>query len=180
MLFRSLATELMARFPKLESARVSKNFPHGISVTTQERKPAGIWCLSGKERCFYFDKNGVAFSATQFSSGFLVLNVLDYRPRELKLGSVVAESNWLINISRTRDLLAGADINISEFVILPNSFDEFYAKTAEGWRILFSNQTNVESQTNALAIFLKEKISPAQRASLQYVDLRIQDRIYYK
>jgi len=78
------------------------------------------------------------------------------------------------------ELLPRAGVNVAELTIPPDSYDEFDARTAEGWKIMFGNSTNIEEQISALATFLKEKIKPEQRAKLQYVDLRIQDRIYYK
>jgi len=181
-----LASRIIEKFPELESVKITKKFSHALIATVQERKPSGIWCLSAQAGlseqadCFYFDKSGKAFSSTQPSNGFLVLNVIDQRSRELGLGDKVAEEVWTKNIFKAKDVLSKHNISIAMFVIPPDSFDEFHAKTAEGWKILFGNQTDIESQISALAIFLKEKISPAHRATLQYVDLRIQDRIYYK
>lgn len=175
-----LASELARQLPKLESAKIAKKLPHEIIVSVSERKPAGIWCLAKRDKCFYFDKSGAAFSETQPSSGFLILNIIDRRARDLKLGEKAATDDWLANIVGAKKLLMKNEIDVTEFVIPVDSFDEFHAKTAEGWKIMFSNQTNIEKQISALATFLKEKISPSQRSTLQYIDLRIQDRIYYK
>lgn len=176
----ALVSSLLGQFPELESAAVTKKFPHSLIISTRERRPEGIWCLTGADRCFYFDKNGKAFGETQPSDGFLVLNVIDQRPRELKLGDIVAEEGWTTNILKARELLAKSDVNVSAFIIPVDSFDEFHAKTAQGWKILFSNQTDIESQISSLTSFLKEKLTPAQIPQPQYIDLRIQDRIYYK
>lgn len=182
----ALASRLITQIPELESVAITRDFPHTLVISVKERKPEGVWCLSaqaglsGQDWCFYFDKNGVAFGESRPSDGFLILNVIDQRSRELNLGDRVAEGVWITNIIKARESLAKNNINVSAFVIPPDSFDEFHAKTAEGWKIRFGNQTDIESQINALAVFLKEKISASQRASLQYVDLRIQDRIYYK
>lgn len=175
-----LASVLVGQFPKLESARVVKKLPHSLEISVNERKSAGIWCFSVRERCFYFDKNGIAFSPTQFSSGFLLLNVVDRRERDVELGDVVAEGDWLTNIIKAKENLNKHDINISEFVISADSFEEFHAVTAYGWTIMFSNSTDISKQIDALRIFLSEKFTSGQKANLQYIDLRIQDRIYYK
>lgn len=181
-----LVSKLTASFPVLATVEISKKFPHGISISADERRPVGVLCLpaqaglSDGESCFYFDKNGVAFSGAQPSSGFLIFNIIDRRQRELKLGENVLADDWLTSITVAREALLKNSINISEFVIPIDSFDEFYAKTAEGWKIEFNISTDIVKQIDALIVFLKEKISSAQRAALQYVDLRIQDRIYYK
>lgn len=175
-----LAAQLKRQFPKLELVSISKDFPHGLILSATERKPVGIWCQTVRDTCFYFDKNGIAFSETQPSSGFLITKVTDKKQREIKFGSEVISSDWFERIISVRGLLDKIDVSVSEFVIPADSFDEFHAKTAEGWKIMFSIQTDTEKQISALAIFLKEKIKPDQRSALQYIDLRIQGRIYYK
>ncbi|MBI2062951.1 MAG: hypothetical protein HYT61_01770 [Candidatus Yanofskybacteria bacterium] len=176
-----LSSHLASQFPKLESVKISKKLPHSLFISSDERKPAGIWCSAVENECYYFDKNGVAFSKTQPSSGFLIINVFDYRQdKNIELGNMVTDEAWLKEIIDAHELLNRAGINIAAFEIPADSFDEFHVKTAENWKIMFSIQTNVEKQISALITFLKEKIRPDQRSSLQYVDLRIQDRIYYK
>jgi cell division septal protein FtsQ len=175
-----LSSQLVGQFSKLESIKISKKLPHFLVISGIERKPVGVWCLSEHNQCFYFDKNGIAFNETQPSVGFLILNIVDQRSRELKLGDEVIAQDWLSNITKAKELLGKIDVNVSEFIISADSFEEFYAKTVEGRRILFSNATDIEKQISALGTFLKEKLSPNQKANLQYIDLRIQDRIYYK
>ena len=181
-----LASLLAKQFPKLESININMDFPHGLLLSATERKPAGIWCLPAqagqavKDKCFYFDKNGIAFSETQPSAGFLITNVGDRRVREIYLGGQVVADDWLKSIMSAKELLAKIDVSVSEFIIPVDSFDEFHAKTAEGWLIYFGITTDIEKQISALTTFLKEKIKPDQRLGLQYIDLRTQDRIYYK
>lgn len=174
-----LVSQLSKQFPKLEPIVIAKDLPHALIISANERRPVGIWCLVSEE-CFYFDKSGVAFSRAQPSTGFLLLNVNDRRPRELKLGEKVIAEDWLTNITKAKELLAKIDINISEFVIPADLFDEFYVKTAEDWRILFSNSTDIARQIISLGVLFKDKLLAEKRAGLQYIDLRIQDRIYYK
>ncbi len=175
-----LKAQLINQFPNLETVQVSSKFPHSFSVSATARKPIGVWCLSSKNQCFYFDKYAIAFVQTQPSNGYLLINVNDKRSRELKLGETVSSREWYKSIILVRDMLYSNGINISEFSIPVDSFDEFDAKTSEGWSILLSNQTDLVGQINSLNQFLKEKITPEQRKGLQYVDLRIQDRVYYK
>ncbi|MDO8492154.1 MAG: hypothetical protein Q7S34_00745, partial [bacterium] len=159
-----LASRLAEQFPKLESIKISTDFPHSLLLSAVERKPAGIWCLpvqagqSNQDTCFYFDKNGIAFSETQPSAGFLILSIVDYRTgKKVEPGDEVITREWFDNIMKAKELLDKIGVDVSEFVIPIDSFDEFDAKTAEGWKIMFSIQTDIEKQISALAIFLKEK-----------------------
>lgn len=176
----ALQFELAIRFPKIESIKVVKKMPHTLDITLQERKPAGIWCMALQKKCFYFDKSGVAYEETNPTRGFLITNVTDNRSRELVMGSFVEDDTWLKNIVEAKELLHKAGVGAAEFRIPSNSFDEFEVETAEGWEIKFAISGNVPSQISALSTFLKEKIPSNKRSTLQYVDLRIRDRIYYK
>ena len=158
-----LSASLAAQFPKLEKVTISKDFPHSLAISVTERKPVGIWCLSGQDTCFYFDKNGMAFEETQKSTGFLILTVVDRRTRELSLTEEVVGKEWLENILDAREMLSKIGVDVSEFMIPADSFDEFHAVTASGWPIYFAIATGIEKQINALDTFLKEKITPSQR-----------------
>ncbi len=183
-----LASELTARFPRIDSAEIRKEFPHELKITVSERQSAGIWCFiasnkpfgDAQGKCFYFDKNGVAYAEAALSSGFLILNVADYRGQAVALGSRVSSEEWTKNIITVRELLLKIGVSIAEISIPSGSFDEFDAKTAGGWKILFSNSTDIAKQIASLGILFRDKLPAASRASLQYIDLRIQDRIYYR
>jgi len=175
-----LASELVAKFPRINSVEVRKKLPHSLEILITEREPAGIWCFVVSDRCFYFDKNGVAYAETGKSSGFLIPNISDFRDREVTLGSLVASEEWFKNIIAVKELLPKIGINVAEFAIPSDSFDEFDAQTAEGWKLLFSTSSDVAKQITSLGILLRDKLPAEKRAGLQYVDLRIQDRIYYR
>lgn len=176
----TLATDLMALFPRMDFLNVEKELPHILLISGQERSSAGIWCVVKQDRCFHFDKNGVAFADTGQSSGFLILNVNDSRERSVKLGESVAEKIWLDNMIKSRNLIVTTGVVVSGFVVPQDSLEEFHAQTTEGWKIMFSTSTDIEKQINALGIFLREKINKNDRSELEYIDLRVQDRIYYK
>jgi hypothetical protein len=177
---KKLVAYLSGKFPKLESVEVSKKLPHSIIVNIVERKPIGVWCLALVGKCFYFDKNLVAYAPTSGSAGFLLANIGDERNRDIVLGGEVAGDIWVKNLLLARDLLMKNAVNVQALTIPAGSFDEFNAVTSEGWKIMFSNQTDIARQISSLRIFLKDKIRPEQRAKLQYIDLRIDDRIYFK
>ena len=184
-----LASELTAKFPRIDSAEIRKEFPHGLKITVIERQSAGTWCFDdgGKPfggdnhgKCFYFDKNGVAYAEAMPSSGFLILNVTDYRGQAVALGSAVASEEWFKNIIMAGELLLKVGVSVAEISIPSDSFDEFDAKTAGGWKILFNNSTDITKQITSLGILFRDQLPAEKRTGLQYIDLRIQDRIYYK
>lgn len=171
---------LLDAFPRIDSVEISRTSVHDILVIVHERTPVGLWCLPDREKCFYYDANGIAFSEILPSSGYLFVPVNDQRDRVITLGGTVAPESWRTSIAEVKKLLQFGDITVSEIDIPADSYNEFDVVTREGWKILYNRDINVRTQTNSLLALLKEKLSPATRANLDYIDLRIEDRIYYK
>ena len=96
------------------------------------------------------------------------------------LGSRVNSEEWTKNIIMARELLLKIGVSVAEFSIPSGSFDEFDAKTAGGWKILFNNSTDITKQIISLGVLFRDQLPAEKRTGLQYIDLRIQDRIYYK
>ena len=64
--------------------------------------------------------------------------------------------------------------------ISKGAINDFYALTSSSWKILLSVDTDISFQIDAMASFIAQKLPADRLAKLQYIDLRIQDRIYYK
>ena len=80
---------------------------------------------------------------------------------------------YLQNFRRCREvkkILQFGGISVRFFEILPESADEFSVYTAEGWKILYVQGSDVRQQTDSLLTFLKETITSDVRKNLEYVD----------
>jgi hypothetical protein len=68
--------------------------------------------------------------------------------------------------------------DISWFVVEPSS-ETVEAVTVSGWKVLMSSALPFDTQSDRLSIVLKEKIG-AKRDTLEYVDLRYNERIFIR
>ena len=177
---RELSLFLASQLPKVESLAVVKLTSHEVGISVTERKPEGIWCLVKTDRCFFFDGAGIAYEEAGLSEGFILTSVADGRLREIQLGSPVAPEEWFRSIATARDLLQKGGLEIKGVIIPENSFDEFSILVVPNWRVLLNIATDIPKQINSMFNVLKNKITSSQRVGLEYIDLRIQDRIYYK
>lgn len=174
-----LADDLIKNNPRIKDVRISNNLKRSLFINISERKPNGVWCLTLKNQCFYFDESGLAYAGTGPSNGTLFYSVSDQREREISPGSNVESDQWIKSIIATKKLLDNKKIGVFDFVIPEDSFDEFRAKTSYNWDIVFSISTDILRQIDAMSAVLAG-ITPDKIKSLQYVDLSIQDRVYYK
>lgn len=175
-----LQVQLTKDFPKIDSISISRQLFHEIKINIKERSPAGIWCLTTSQQCFYFNKAGIAYEKSPQTSGFLILAVQDDREREINFGDKVTDNDWLKAIVSAQQQLSDKKIQVKFIGISKNSINDFYALTSANFKILLSIDTDIASQIDAMVSFISQKLTADRVARLQYIDLRIQDRIYYK
>ena len=164
--------EVLSAFPEIKEVSINKNPPHSLDINVTERITAGIWCF--EDNCKYFDAEGNTWGETAKSSGFLILSVEDLR-RDSKdidmglLGEMILISEHLKEI----------DIFVNKFIIPENYIGDFDVLTSKDYKLIFSIDSDIEEQLEILDIFLAEKQKEPEFKP-QYIDLRINGRIYFK
>lgn len=106
----------------------------------------------------------------------------DLSGKELTQGERITEQELIVFPGAFRkglqDLLS---IEIATEMTLSSRFaNELRVKTEEGWEIFFSTEVPVIASLEALQLFLEKEIKPERRRDLQYVDLRTENRIFYR
>ena len=145
--------ELLKTYPKIDAVMAAKSYFHKLNIEVKERSS---------------------------TSGFLLFSVKDERRRDVKLGERAEEQSWIDSLVLARQKLTERGFQVKELVIPEDSFDEFYALESRGWKIQMSINTDLDAQIKTMADFLKQKLTPERIIQLQYVDIRIADRIYYR
>jgi len=175
---RSVKNELLEKIPEILDLKISKNlFKRKLEINIQERETVGILCR--QDKCFYFDKDGVIFENAPSTNGSLVTIIKDYSIKDLKLGEAILGKDLVdIILSVKEDLSQKIGIGVASFDIESYPVEKLRVVTGESWYILFSLKRDIKSQLLALKAALDEKIQ--DRMGLEYIDLRIENRIYYK
>lgn len=139
--------------------------------------PAFAEATAGK--CFYFDVEGIIFKEAPQTSGSLITLINDFSQRNFNLGEQILGKD-LINFMGLikEELFSKMDLRVLSFDIAAYPADDLKAITNEGWYVMFSLKRDIKSQLSALKAALDEKIQ--NRTGLQYIDLRIENRVYYK
>jgi hypothetical protein len=187
-----IKNDLLKKFPQILELEVSRDMAkRRIEIKIKEREEFGIICRAEKikqenieidqtKNCFYIDKNGVIFKDAPQTSGSLVTLIKDYSNRDYKLGEKIFEEKIMNFISETKDFLSSeVDLKVVDFDILSFPPDDLRVVIDEGWYILFNLQKEARAQLTALKAVLGEKIKD-KRSELEYIDLTIENRVYYK
>ncbi|MFH1759443.1 MAG: hypothetical protein ABH822_02715 [Patescibacteria group bacterium] len=164
-------------WPLLASVEISKNFfKQSIEVIVQEREPIGIWCASNA--CFWFDEEGVVFDVAPRPDGGLIVAIDDRQgDLNIELGqTILSQKPWSNFMEIINSWLVG-EMAIHNLTI-DRERQELRTTTAFGSDLFFSYRFNPKGNLIALKQ-LRDKGGVDLR-KVQYVDLRVENRIYYK
>lgn len=142
-------------------------------------KENSAFAEASADTCFYFNKDGIIFKDAPQTSGGLILLIKDYSEKDYRLWDKVLDKSFLDILLQIKDeLFSKMGLMAASFDIELFPIEILRVVTNESWYILFSLKGDIKNQLLALKVALDEKIE--NRMSLQYIDLRIENRIYYK
>jgi hypothetical protein len=173
----AIKTRLTERLPEILSLSAKKNIiKRELEISLIEREAIAIVCKA--EKCFYLDKEGIIFENAPQTSGSLVVLINDFSSRDIKLGDKIFNADFFSGISEIKDEMANLGLKVLSFDSMNFPVQDVKAMTSEGWYAFFNLNHSIQRQILALKAALKAKIQ--LRAGLEYIDLRIENRVYYK
>lgn len=169
---------LAAAFPAITDIGIKKELFHGLTINFEKRIQIGIWCHSAN--CYYFDKEGIIFKEAPQTEGALILKIDDFEKKEVSLGDQVLSNEQLTFIIKFNNkIIENNQFKIIEFKIAPSANFDLEAITDRGWSIYLDQNQDPVLEANNLFTILNEVIKN-QASNLEYIDLRLPSRIFYK
>lgn len=174
---------ILERFKLIRSAKIKKKFPSVLMIDILERIPMLAVCES---RCFILDENGQAYDNFEPSldetQKYDLIRLISQSERDINLGDTVLDRdymNYLLNARKklTEDLGFGIENDFWTPTIISN---DIRVKTKEGWSIYFNREIEIAREIEILKVIIGEKIGKDQRADLEYIDIRIDNKVFYK
>jgi len=161
-------------FAQIKNIFIEKDyFKKNILVKIGERKSIGLWCVNAESKCFEFDNNGYLFNKTFFSEGGTTLKIFDFTSRKLSIGDFALEKRLFDNLNLILKVLEKNNLNIEEIDLKNLETEEITVKLFNGPYIYFSLNfppPDLEPIINKINNF----------NNLKYLDLRVENRVYYK
>ena len=171
-------------FKKIESVKVTRKFPGTVYVEIQERKP--VLLLFSDNRYFIVDSNGQAFEEISADSSDFQNSdwpiLADSSNRSAELYDNVLDANLMSYFLDSRGKLKNElEIDLDRQSETPNRMSaDIRIKTAEGWMIYFNANLDLKKELGMLEAVMGEKIGSGNRPNLDYIDLRSDNRVFYK
>jgi len=148
-----------------------------LKIELRERSLFGIWCGDENTGCFAFDHSGVIFGRTPRAEGSLFLKIRNENPFSGFLGgNILPQENWVRNVFDTISIIKNGRGSANLITVKNYSLEEWEVELSEGPKLIFSLKF-VPQNLGGLLRNLDKKIDLEK---LEYVDFRVQNRIFYR
>ena len=179
-----ILAELTEEFKRIKKISLDKKYFGVIAVKIEERSNAVLFCE--KEDCAYVDENGFVFEKAPYFSGAVFLKIIEQRNSDSGgnakaidkyLGTSLIAENEFKKILEFAGLINKIGGGVSEVILKKENIYEFY--TQEGWKIILNDKNEPQSAYLNLITALDSNIKD-KRPKLDYIDLRLGNKIYFK
>lgn len=168
----SIKTELNQKYPELNIIDVSRGLPDTLKIKLKERSAEILWQSQGRN--YLVDSSGVVYKEGIIENN--LPKVQDNKDLAITLDKQVVTENFIKFItSLNSNFNQSTSILIDHYEINETIF-QVDAVTNLGWKVLFDTTRSSQYQLNDLARFLKDHQSEVK----EYVDVRIEGKVYYK
>ena len=184
---RKIKEALKSNFSRVSRVEVEKKFPKTILISVVERGAELIWCSGGV--CYLVDDSGLVYSGASGTDEELrdenFLTVIDDSARPVDIGGTTFDQEFIKYLKEMNAALKD-EIKLVEkenYHTPSLASREITVKTKEGWFLKLSSLIPFkEIKTIILTVFEKDPIlaDAEKRKRLDYLDLRIKNKVYYK
>lgn len=173
------AARLMEEIVQIRQVKVTRQMPDTLKVYIEEREPALVWVTG--EREYYLDLEGVISKELRGNPEFSLPTLRDESNREVQTKEkLVAKSFVDFAVSLANTFQSETGLEYEELSTPAPISREIRVRTAFGWYIYFTSERTLQSQYQKLLLILNKELKKGQKEKLEYVDLRIKDKIFYK
>lgn len=146
-----------------------------ILIEAKERQPWLIWCLPDFN-CYWSDETGIVFAWASQVEGFIIPKILAENGQVLVFGQPFFDNSDLVkNTLEIIKQLQNSSLPVSRFLIKDVNLQEMTAETS-GPELYFSLRYLPQNLSQLLA----NLASRVNFQKLEYIDFRVENRIYYK
>ena len=168
------ASKLQQVDPILRNVTVRRKWFHTITVTATFKQPS--LGLNTGNQVFVLDRDGTVIGALNGAATFPV--VFDGSNVPVQAGQKAVSAHFVEFASAIVPALATAGIGVTRLDIKDTTLD-LSAQTNKGYRLLFDTSRTVPEEIADLQA-VQRLLVAQKRTPLEYIDLRIAGKAYYK
>lgn len=172
-----IETDLAERQSSIQGLEIRRGLPNILKVQVNVRTPIIGW--KTQDKIYYIDQDGIIFELTDTSSvkNIETISIVeDTKNIPIVQGTPIVTEEFVDFI---KDFISRLDeeqkIKLKSIKIVETTF-QIESETDQGFRIILSTTGSLDNQMKAL-----QKVLETKRQDIkEYVDLRIEGRVYYK
>ncbi|MBT3690427.1 hypothetical protein HOG11_03640 [bacterium] len=164
---------------QLEKLDINKVFPNKLEIDISPEIPAMLW--QEDQEYFLIDSEGVVETQINLSQlEWELPTVTLATTTRVLVGEKLVNDNFINFIKEFNQEFKkiSFDLNLEKYIISDLEGREVKVYTNQGWYILVSTDNMVSNVLNNLKSLVNEKFK--EEKPNQYVDLRLEDKIFYK
>lgn len=172
---------LLAAIPQLRDVHIVRKLPGTLKIILQEKTPALLLLSSGK---YYFvDFEGIAYEEASLDTlpGIVLPVVKSSGEAAVEIGTPAVAEGFVQFVREAQEKLPSlANAEVVETRIPSLAAREVHFLFTNNWVIKFDTTRPLASQLDVFTRLLQHTIPEEERGRINYIDLRIPNRVYYK
>ncbi len=173
---------LIEDVPQIKDVHIIRKLPGTLKIIIQERNPS-LLLLSGGTY-YFLDDQGVAYEIASLDTlPGIVLPVIKNSDKktDVTLGTRAVDEQFIGFVATVQEKLPKiANAHVVEMRIPSLAAREAHFLLDRNWKILMDTTQSADNQLGILSRLLKHTITAEEQQTLEYIDLRIPNRVYYK
>ncbi|OGI25332.1 MAG: hypothetical protein A3J76_02085 [Candidatus Moranbacteria bacterium RBG_13_45_13] len=183
---KQISQKLKGDFDRLEISSVEKKFPRTLLVKVKERQPEMAWCSGGV--CYLVEKDGLVYAGANATGEELNKNrfliAIDDNARPVEIGKTIIDPGF-IQYLKQMDAIIADDLELEidgNYHTPALSSKEAIARIreGEGWFLKLNQAVSPEDTKKILQTVFDKELDGEKRKNLDYLDLRVKGKVYYK
>ena len=179
----TLEESLLVAFPKIETVKLTTKPSHQeVRVAIQERTTYALWCRSALEdECYYITDTGFVFEPVEENRGtstppYIVFTGGVTHVNDSVVRQWVAQDTFTDVVQLLQELKE-RNVDVTSVAFLRN---DAVLHAREGWELRVALDKDLRATAVNLSAVLDEYDLRNRLTDLQYIDMRFDERVYYK
>ena len=177
-----LEIKILGDLPQVRTVHIARKLPGTLKVIIQEKEP--VMLILSKGNYYFVDAEGIAYEQAQLDTlPGIVLPTIKNNDQEanLTIGTRVVAETFVQFIDEVqKSLPAIVEAQIVETRIPSLAAREVHVKLDNNWVIKLDITRDSSIQMSVLRQLLKSTVTDEEKQVLEYIDLRIPNRVYYR
>ncbi len=173
----NLIEDIYKKYPSIKSLNIlDYDFNGEIGLSVEERKKYGIWCIRTeelKDNCSWIDESGIMFMPAPRAEGGIIKKVIDISNKDIEIGENVLDEYHVSILKRIFEFIDYSEIRSNVLLLKDRKLEEIETYYSNP-KIYFSLRYDPFIELSGIQK-IYDKLD-----DLEYIDLRVKNRVYYK